>query len=169
MLEKLIALVPPPKEPKGVPSAAEWDAFEMQLGSAFPSDYKRLIETYGQGWFADWIQVLLPNEVVPLAPPEQGLLNLGMRHWQNPYPIFPATGGILWCGRDDGNSFFAWLTEGLPDQWTVINFNNRFIEGYHRPLPLTLTELLAGWFSGELTGDWYPEDVNPIKERHFTQ
>ena len=174
MIAELIWLVPPPAEPKGVPSAEEWKGYEAAIGCPFPADYKEIFETYGLGWFADWLKLYPPNEIIQSIIPGQSLLELGTCRWENPCPRFPQAEGILLCGHDDGNSFFAWHTQGSPSQWTLINFDNDFREGSQIALNYSWLTLLVGWFSGEIVNDpsdneWYPEDIEPTQERFFRQ
>ncbi len=173
-MEELIRLVAPPAVPKNVPSVGEWELYEVALGCAFPSDYKHIINTYGDGWFANWIQICHPSEIAQAAVSQADRFASSMENWGNPYSIFPKANGILICGGDDGNSLFFWHTQGLPDRWTLINIDNGFAEGPDVLLNYSWLELLVGWFAGEITNskegsEWYPEDVKPTQERFFRQ
>ena len=174
VIEELIRLVPPPAEPKNVPSAEEWVQYEAALGSAFPSDYKQIINTYGEGWFAGWLMLSLPKTIIDNMQPLGELLGMTMSRWESPYSFYPRENGLLHCGTDDGNSFFTWKTLGPPDSWTLINFPNRVYEDSEAILNYSWLELLVGWFSGTITSpevgnQWYPEDVEPMQERFFRQ
>lgn len=168
MLEKLIALVPPPQEIRGRPTEAKWQELEARLGVPFPADYKALINTYGIGWFGGWIALQTPETVIEFANPAVANTMLSFSDWGKPYSFFPEPSGILICAHDDGNSQFGWDTTGESDSWTVINFDNDCWEEFHRPLNLTLSQILTQWFSGELKGDWYPESLKPTKRCYFT-
>src|SRR4051794_31931890 len=48
----------PPSRP---PLAIDWAAFEASFGTALPSDYKKLVETYGYGRFNNFLTVFLPS------------------------------------------------------------------------------------------------------------
>lgn len=37
-----------------------------------------------------------------------------------PYALFPEPGGLLVWGVTDNGDEFYWLTEGAPDDWTVV-------------------------------------------------
>ena len=168
-------MVPPPAEPKNVPSAEEWAQYEAALGCAFPSDYKQIIQTYGDGFFGDWIRLRHPREIIDICKRSGEFWSIVTEFWEDEeFVIYPESEGLLACGHDDGNSQFAWSTKGSPDQWTLINFDNGFSEGSHVFLSVRWHELLVGWFSGTITNpevgnQWYPEDVEPMQERFFRQ
>ena len=173
-LEKLIAIVPPPLQPVDAGTPEQWEAVEQELGTALPQDYKWLVNIYGVGWFANWICVYSPFSTSKLGFP---LIQPGLWLWigkvgtfpeyHHPFPVFPTQGGLLPWGTDDNAGPFCWLTEGEPADWTIVNLDNHYSEAY-RQVSTNLTGLLAGWFSGEITGDWYPEDVFPMDRRVFT-
>jgi SMI1-KNR4 cell-wall len=158
-----------------------WSDIEASLGVTLPEDYKQLINTYGKGWFAGWIHI---NS--PLTKGWDSLMSFSMMESvrdsiENVWAIkdtsfgkpFPEPGSLLTLGHDDGNSFFFYLTEGEPNGWKIVNFNNRFVEGYQVILPYTVTELLSGWFEGKIKqkiggNQWYPEDIKPTKRRFFS-
>ncbi|WP_395142486.1 SMI1/KNR4 family protein [Armatimonas sp.] len=174
MIEELIRLVAPPAVPKNVPSVEEWELYEVALGCAFPSDYKQIINTYGNGWFANWIMLSPPKNIVDNLKPLGELLGMSMSRWEKPYTFYPRENGLMHCGIDDGNSFFTWKTLGPPDSWTLINFPNRPYEGSEAILKCNWLELLVGWFAGTVVNnpsdnEWYPEDVEPTQERFFRQ
>ena len=167
-----MALVPPPHTPEGAGTAEGWADVEQALGTALPQDYKGLIDTYGAGWFADWICVFSPFSTrLPLVRPEWWRLMAdhgGFPEYHHPFPMFPAQNGLLPWGEDDNRHPFCWLTEREPDSWTVINLDGHYSEAY-RQIPTSVTGLLAGWLAGELIGDWYSEDVFPTQRRIFRQ
>jgi hypothetical protein len=170
-LSKLVALVPPPTNPVDAGTYGEWSGVEEELGIVLPEDYKLLVNTYGIGWFANWIGILSPfSERLPLIHPGRlSLMAPNAEHprYYHPFQIFPKPGGPLPWGQDDNAGLFCWLTEGAPEQWPTINLDSHYSAEYRR-VDLTATGLLFGWLSGDLTGDWYPEDVIPTQEQVFT-
>ena len=175
-LNDLIQLVPPPAVPKNIPTPEEWERYEVTLGTPFPSDYKQIINTYGIGWFADWILIASPQNIVNSLQPGTSFLEGSFKSWKNPYLLYPKAGGLLLCGNDDGNSYYTWQTNGLSDTWIIINFPYRTYEDSEAILNYTWLELLVGWFSGEIKNprrgqgnQWYPEDIHPKKTRFFKQ
>ncbi|CAM5700953.1 Knr4/Smi1-like domain-containing protein OS=Streptomyces griseomycini OX=66895 GN=FHS37_005303 PE=4 SV=1 [Streptomyces griseomycini] len=57
-LDALVRLCPPPAEP---PPPVDWAQAERALGTALPTDYKQLVETYGDGIFDETIWLLVPG------------------------------------------------------------------------------------------------------------
>ncbi|MEU1787264.1 SMI1/KNR4 family protein [Streptomyces sparsogenes] len=95
-------------------------AAEARLGTALPSDYKRLVETFGHGAFDGFLDVRLPADIVKSAEFAAGWAKThGLRSWE-PHPPFPEPGGLLpWAGTEHETSFY-WITEGPdPDAWPV--------------------------------------------------
>ena len=172
-LSELTRLVLPPKDPLDAGTPQQWTHLEQTLGTPLPSDYKQLVMTYGVGWFANWIAVFSPfspGSNLNLTNPAlwQALAdNGGYTAFHHGFPVFPAAGGLLPWGQDDNAHPFCWLTVGPPDTWEVISLDRHYSQAY-RHIPVSLTELLAGWFAGRITGDWYPEDVFPLKDRVFS-
>jgi hypothetical protein len=75
----------------------DWVEVESRLGTALPSDYKRMVETFGEGAF-------------------DGYLTL----YQEPWPGFSQDGLLLWAGTEHKNSY-CWRANGDdPDRWPVV-------------------------------------------------
>lgn len=61
-LDLLLARVP---APSGGDLGVDWPEVERGLGIRLPADYKRLISSYGEGSFDDFIWVLHPTTTNP--------------------------------------------------------------------------------------------------------
>lgn len=126
-IANLIKVVPPPAEPfwafKG-----PWAAIEGELGTALPQDYKDYIAVYGGGYFMKFLSVHLPKswtvnlrlgaQVKVVADAFREIT----REFEDylPYPLWPASGGLMaFGGTDDGDVLF-WLTRGAPQDWPVV-------------------------------------------------
>ena len=104
----------------------EWATVENRLGTALPSDYKRLAELFGSGAFDAFLQFYVPNAVDPsfdIVPHTERSAQWAKEHpnlWK-PYELFPAPGGLLeWAGSEQADNFY-WLTEGTdPDKWPIL-------------------------------------------------
>ncbi|MGY0059598.1 SMI1/KNR4 family protein [Streptomyces sp. LZ34] len=99
---------------------ADCAAAEARLGTALPSDYKRLVETFGDGSFDGYLDVYLPADLVKSAEwAADWAKAYGTRSWE-PHPPFPEPGGLLpWASTEQELSFY-WITEGPdPDTWPV--------------------------------------------------
>ncbi|MFD5318118.1 SMI1/KNR4 family protein [Streptomyces sp. NPDC127098] len=113
-LERLVAVTGwvPPERP-----AIDWAAVESRLGTPLPSDYKRLVETFGDGAFDGFHGVFPPEEVISRA--EYDAAHGAQEPWE-PHPPFPAAGGRLLWAANEAEQEIAWLTEGPdPDRWPV--------------------------------------------------
>ncbi|MEU8889113.1 SMI1/KNR4 family protein [Streptomyces sp. NPDC048442] len=86
----------------GEPRTVDWAAVEARLGTRLPSDYKRLIETFGEGLFDGFLGIHGPEYLVRLAE------------------RYPAPDGRLsWAGNEYQQDF-CWLPDGPdPDRWPV--------------------------------------------------
>ncbi|WP_053926734.1 SMI1/KNR4 family protein [Streptomyces chattanoogensis] len=112
-LERLVAVT------GWVPRAAyevDWAAVESRLGTRLPSDYKALVRAFGHGMFDGFHCVCMPDELIKRSELEA---SLPQARWE-PYPPFPAPGGLLpWMGNEHEQTFH-WITEGPdPDAWPV--------------------------------------------------
>jgi hypothetical protein len=149
-IAELKKLVPPPAEPFEVGTLAQWRKLEKQLRTRLPDDYRDFVFAYGSGLFAGLYRVYNPfsaDEYIALLPKSRRVCDI--KRWSRdddperyPYPYFPEPGGLLpWANDENGNDYF-WHTEGPPDEWTVVQENNRG-EGI-RAQPYSMTGFLVG-------------------------
>ncbi|MGP4012751.1 hypothetical protein [Streptomyces sp. 4N124] len=102
----------------------DWTMAEQGLGAAFPSDYKRFIDSYGPGVFAD---------ITVCAPGAPGLFDLrrllerkareGRGGSDSPFrpPVHPAPEGLICWGETEDGWSCAWAPVGCdPDRWGVV-------------------------------------------------
>ncbi|MFI7242412.1 SMI1/KNR4 family protein [Streptomyces qinglanensis] len=76
---------------------ADWAEVESRLGTAVPSDYKRMVETFGEGAF-------------------DGFLSLN----QEPWTGLGEDGLLIWAGTEH-EELYCWRTDGDdPDRWPVV-------------------------------------------------
>ncbi|MCX5186796.1 hypothetical protein [Streptomyces sp. NBC_00268] len=117
--------------------AVDWATAEARMGTRLQTDYKRLVETFGEGQFDGFTGVHLPDTMTKFAACEAALVR---RPWA-PHPVFPAPGGLLpWAGNEHDQSFY-WITESPdPDRWPVYATGGDTEEG-HR-FDCTATEFL---------------------------
>ncbi|MFJ8011131.1 SMI1/KNR4 family protein [Streptomyces sp. NPDC096339] len=75
----------------------DWAEMESRLGTALPSDYKRMVETFGHGAF-------------------DGFLDLN----QEPWTDLREDGLLIWAGTEHEN-LYCWRADGDdPDLWPVV-------------------------------------------------
>src|SRR5262245_20096564 len=115
-LQRLVTMVPPPKEPYEAGDAEGFARVESDLGLKLPGDYKNFIHTYGTGQWQEFWYVLNPfsaNEYGNLVTQSQNrrptkwsaldaerTIRDGQGH-RYPHPIYPEPGGILpWAITD---------------------------------------------------------------------
>ncbi|GAA2230597.1 SMI1/KNR4 family protein [Streptomyces amakusaensis] len=134
-LDRLVAVTG--WSPSGAPGEVDWAAVEARLGTRLPNDYKRLHETFGEGLFDGYFNVYSPRDVIRHA---DFAVRAGQESWE-PYPPFPAPGGVLhWAGTEDHHAF-AWVTEGPdPDRWGLYATYEGIEEGIR--FECTVTEFL---------------------------
>ncbi|MFE7568810.1 SMI1/KNR4 family protein [Streptomyces sp. NPDC057539] len=75
----------------------DWAEVESRLGIALPSDYKRMVETFGEGAF-------------------DGFLDLN----QEPWTHLRESGLLIWAGTEH-KDMYCWRADGNdPDRWPVV-------------------------------------------------
>ncbi|MFC7014847.1 SMI1/KNR4 family protein [Streptomyces viridiviolaceus] len=75
----------------------DWAEVESRLGTALPSDYKRMVETFGSGAFDAWLD-----------------LN------QEPWTYLREDGLLIWAGTEHEDSYCWRADAGDPDRWPVV-------------------------------------------------
>lgn len=161
--------MPPPPNPKF--ALGSWEELFAELDTKLPADYVALIDAYGSIAFSEWLGVGDPRRdkwgaTMVTDARETGDLYRSFRSQspeEYPFAAWPEPGGFLpWGGSIDGD-YLGWLTEGDPELWPVAVWPRHSDD--HRIINLTMTEVLAGWFSGDLVGgdllDLAPVDCQP--------
>jgi hypothetical protein len=159
-LTKLFEISPPADHP--VEAEGDWAVIEKQLGMRLPDDYRLIVESYGKGSFADFL-----NPIIPFPDPANFLCRLKdsiLRHERDlhaeypddfPFPVYPDAGGLFpWATTDNGDTLY-WLTAGEPDCWQVVVWESRGPE--HVIYPFGAAEFLQRWLSGTLECPVFPK------------
>ncbi|MFE9644848.1 SMI1/KNR4 family protein [Streptomyces sp. NPDC006365] len=84
----------------------DWTEVEARLGTALPSDYKRMVETFGEGAF-------------------DGYLDLSQEPWTN----LRTDGLLIWAGTEH-EDLYCWRADGHdPDRWPVVvrSFDGEYV------------------------------------------
>lgn len=104
----------------------DWALVEGRLGTALPTDYKRLVEVFGFGAFDGYLTLWVPGAPSgsDIVEHVEFLARWVEEHdgslWK-PYRLFPAPGGLLQWADTEQAASFHWLTEGPdPDDWPVL-------------------------------------------------
>lgn len=155
---RLLHLAPPPEFPKDLGKPHQWSEIEQSIGTPLPSDYKRLIEFYGNGIFCDLLVVLNPfsssKSTNLLARFDQSLdiyregPQLGYTE-QCPFLTFPEPGGLLTLAQDTNGGDMFWLTQGRPEDWPLVIYDWRGGYDYEQH-SIGLVAFLSRWLGGEL-------------------
>jgi hypothetical protein len=104
----------------------DWSEVERSWGTAFPSDFREFIDTYGAGSIDDYLVIESPVDAdeqgcpsMRLSTPTEDSYRPSSGPW--PYPVRPQPGGLIsWGGNIDGVAFY-WSTEDPdPDRWPVV-------------------------------------------------
>lgn len=130
--EKLLAVLPPPKEP--VPRV-DWKRLTAELGFALPDDYRWFCDTYGPGTISKFAWIFhpwhradggLPKIIAETLP---RILDFLKDHKDEEDPCdeidtFDFDRLIPFGGTDNGD-LFVWIATGEPSQWRVLAINNK--------------------------------------------
>ncbi|MGR8009516.1 hypothetical protein [Streptomyces hypolithicus] len=94
-VERLMGITgwtPPPRRPD-----VDWGQIEADLSTRLPSDYKRMVETFGDGAFDGWLD-----------------LN------QQPWTHLREHGLLVWAGTEHEDQYCWRIDDGDPDGWPVV-------------------------------------------------
>ncbi|MGK5642423.1 SMI1/KNR4 family protein, partial [Streptomyces sp. URMC 126] len=166
----LIQSVPPPQsaQPK------EWHRVEAQMGTALPTDYKQLVDTYGGGVFDDAIWLLepwCPNEFYDLITENEDRPDILAQLWAlgEPKPAVLEEDGnrvVAWALTENGDYLYWLVRPGQdPDEWTVMVKEGRGPLWESHPMGCAQfieAALLTGSAQSEIFGD-YPLDEHQFR------
>ncbi|MFB6614101.1 hypothetical protein ACIGFK_35495 [Streptomyces sp. NPDC085524] len=125
-LDALVRLCPPPAES---PPAVDWARAEHALGTALPTDYKQLVETYGDGIFDDTVWLLVPGSAyddcdLHAQTTERAEILAGLWEFEaKPAALLEEGARVLpWAWEEGTGAFLYWLVRPgrHPDEWTVL-------------------------------------------------
>ncbi|AUG77207.1 hypothetical protein CFP65_2373 [Kitasatospora sp. MMS16-BH015] len=174
MKEELQQLLEPPAEKWPLPSPAE---IEQAYGSALPTDFLWLAETYGSGEIARYLSLFPPLRAAEIgmrsgvhpfsaAPSEYEEENEGLD------PAYLEPGGLLTWGFTQNDDVACWHRVGEPDEWPVVIRHDPWTPGptwvRHE---MGVVEFLVRTIRGQLaanpfTGNELWRDPSPSFERH---
>ncbi|WP_262387068.1 SMI1/KNR4 family protein [Streptomyces sp. TRM49041] len=167
-LDTLTALVPPPAAP--FLGTHTWEWLYERLGTRLPTEYVRLMETYGSGCWTGWLRCGAPlgADTYAVAPWAEWYGDTYRGHRArfpeyNPLAAWPEPGGFLpFADSIDGDQL-CWLTEGdTPDDWPLIVVPRHAPQG--PPLTGTLTEILLEWLRGRFDAEGLPRLGRPDED-----
>lgn len=163
-------MVVPPHQPIQVDENS-LRSIESFLGLLLPKDYVDLAKCYGTGCFGDntyyfWIDNLLRPSSVEMLSRKIAFWRKrqGMFPNEFDYDLFPARPGYLPCGADVDGGMIGWLTEGLPDSWSVVTKHTdaEKFEVHSMPLTTYLAKALTHEIRPDMWRPDFPEDVSRV-------
>ncbi|MFE5484654.1 SMI1/KNR4 family protein [Streptomyces sp. NPDC056527] len=95
----------------------DWAEVESRLGTTLPSDYKRMVETFGEGAF-------------------DGYLDLN----QEPWTYFKEDGLLIWAGTEHEDVYCWRVDDNDPDHWPVVV---RSFDGEDVPFAYPIAEFVC--------------------------
>lgn len=167
VVEKLVALAPPPETPSLTPRSGDWNRIERKINISFPDDYKQLLKAYGHGQWQGFWYLLNPRvhdeehwcsaEDDTIGSTDLQVLRAVRAAEQEDdptkpqLPIFPEEGGLLPWAYTDNGGVFCWLTAGGRSTWPTIYYDqNPWSTHETQRLDLSCSEIVYGVVSGEL-------------------
>ncbi|MFC5173080.1 SMI1/KNR4 family protein [Streptomyces mutomycini] len=124
-VERLTELV----APSGPRRSRDWPAVERALGTALPTDYRQLVETYGGGVFDETIWLLDPacpdddHELLAQATESAETLKKLWEVEPRPTQLQESGAEVLpWAYIEGTGAMLYWLVKPgqEPDEWTVM-------------------------------------------------
>jgi hypothetical protein len=163
-LLELIELVPPPNRPIHTGLNQDITQVENTIGSALPVDYIEYIHHYGEClWY---------NHIYVVSPFNSGLSSLWGWHQYNieqlkslfsgylplvKHQVFPEKNGLLLCGGDLWGEHIAWVTDGEPNNWSIVYFN--YDCGLYNKYDMNITTFLLKIIKNEIEPDCFPNNI----------
>ncbi|MGW6901106.1 SMI1/KNR4 family protein [Streptomyces sp. NPDC054919] len=126
MVGSILRAPVPPADP---PPAVDWAQAERALDAALPADYKRLVETYGDGLFDGTIWLLVPDSAyddcdlhAQVTARDEVLADLLGVRGQARRPAGGGGGVLPWVFEEGTGAFLYWLARPgqRPEEWTVL-------------------------------------------------
>lgn len=162
IMDKLVELMPPPKDPIEIPTVATWETCERSI-SELPLDYKYFLGQYGTGVIDGFMWIYSPaakNRYLDLRLRGQEILDaIAESSAKSPslYPTsFPTAGGLLPLGCTDNGDTIYWVTEGSPCEWKIAVMDARSPRVYR--YDGGLVSFLVSVMSRSIEGGVFPED-----------
>jgi len=162
-----LQLLPPPDRQDR--SKERWDVVEEALGLPLPSDYKRIVETYGCGSVDDWFGWFYPFGKTSFDENATQLVSTFFdikESEEYDQTFYPDPGGILPFATNDNANVLCWKTDGPSDKWQLFWWNaseSTLHKTKYRSFLTALVDILRG--EGKLSERMLP--ANPKPPHHF--
>jgi hypothetical protein len=148
-VRELLDFCPPPA---GAECDFDWVGLEVGIGKPLPDDYRKILSAYGDGQFAQFIFIYLPESETPTArigDMGRDLVNVMRSQQEGVNAIhFPyGVDEILLCGVTDNGDHVWWLMNSEDaNSWEILVSESKFTDWYHfrGGLAIFLHEVLSG-------------------------
>ena len=165
--KKMLQLAPPPTDPVGSGSVADWIEFEKSIGVALPADYKWLVDTYGAGDFLDLLVPLQPfvqsesiNFRTQLVATSKKYLEFQeIFEDECPYAVFPKADGLIPVAQDTNGNDLFWIASESTEDWSLIHYNWRG-GCLSQKYDMTLLSFIVRWIDGKLPKSFFGRGSN---------
>ena len=155
MISQLGLLLAPPQVPSAAGTPDEWNSIETRLGVSFPADYREFITVYGAGDIGGTIGIVSPFSStgnlewrLDQLRETREMMQEGLGYSPVPYPVFPASGGLIPWAHTAFGDVLSWVTsEGDPNGWNILVEDS---ECEWELFEETMTSFLVGIVSGAL-------------------
>ncbi|WP_158585508.1 SMI1/KNR4 family protein [Kitasatospora sp. SolWspMP-SS2h] len=133
--ERLARILGDPPVP---PRQVDWESAPEGARIPYPSDYRKMVEVYGGGYFAGGLSIYTPLYSESNSGPT-GFDHLIASNWEvadlmeqwygwypgdRPYEPYPAPNGLFAWANDCSANEFLWDTSGPdPEQWPIVMWN----------------------------------------------
>ncbi len=168
-LSRLTQLLPTPAVTGPAP---DWDMAEAALGTALPTDYRELVETYGGGFVDGYLLLLEPgcsNDVYDLLKVSAEREEANASLWQfEDRPSEMETDGnrlICWATTDNGEYLYWLVTPGDDPGSRPVMVNDASGEEWER-YDMTVTRFLTAVLGGEVRSQIF-WDAFPLPRHEF--
>lgn len=177
MIESIKKYLPVPSKPRHT-DPASLEPVVKGLGTELPADFIEYCGLYGTGsicvrdkyrWqiisaFAQYFLTFAQDFYE-----QQSSCREAWKSWESTQQVdlalYPEEGGLLPFGGIDSH-YFAWRTNGHPDDWTVVNFAIFDEDGYE-DYNMNFTQFIAGLISAKLKIGGFVVDWNPKTDIYF--
>ncbi|MGW4874304.1 hypothetical protein [Streptomyces chartreusis] len=141
--------------------SVDWAALEADLGTALPSDFHSLAESYPILVVDDFLMVLVPRPGAEAswaseAREDEILQDLYEMGDADNYVPYPQPGGLIsWAQSNSGDAFYWRTSSEDPDAWPVVV---RGDNGDWSEFPVGAVEFLAGVYGRTIDVPGMPGD-----------
>jgi len=175
MIENLIKIMTPPKNPMATGSKSDWAVIENKIGTILPDDYKEYISTYGTGYIGQFLWVLNPfyekgsTNLMETIEHFNWSYKISKEKFPEDYPreIFPKDDSLLVLGLTDNGDYLFWVYDKSknPNGWKVGIFDSDYNEEYI--YNMNMSTFLEKLVKNEIQTKAFPDDWLQMKNKTF--